>query len=171
MDYKIIQMQAFKIIGFQKEFSYENSYVEIPKFWDEICKNYLNDAYAEVEPKTAYEKAIIDNGIGDYAVCIDDLKDGKFRYIIAGKYTGGEIPDGMTIHEFPAHTWAIFDCIGPNPETLQKVNTRIFNEWLPQNPDYELCENANIEWYDCASNTSADDYHSQIWIPIKPKNK
>ena len=29
MDYKIIQMQAFKIIGFQKEFSYENSYVEI----------------------------------------------------------------------------------------------------------------------------------------------
>ena len=43
--------------------------------------------------------------------------------------------------------WAIFNCIGPNPQTLQSVNTRIFSEWLPGNPDYELSGNATVEWY------------------------
>ena len=38
------------------------------------------------------------------------------------------------------------DCIGPIPESLQSLNTRIFKEWLPGNPDYELYGNANVEW-------------------------
>ena len=169
MDYKITPMFPFKLIGFQKEFSYVNSYQEIPKFWDEICEKYANNVYAGNEPANGFEKAIVDYCIGEYAVCIDDLDDSKFRYLIAGKYTGGEVPEGMVVYEFPRSLWAIFECIGPNPETLQSINTRIFKEWLPNNQEYELFGNANIEWYDCTTDMNDPNYHSQIWIPVKKK--
>ncbi|MCR5763683.1 MAG: hypothetical protein K6G00_09920 [Treponema sp.] len=49
------------------------------------------------------------------------------------------------------------------------MNTRIFNEWLPGNPDWELCGNASIEWYDLKAEMTAPDYHSAIWISVKKK--
>ena len=61
-------------------------------------------------------------------------------------------------------------CIGPNPQTLQSVNTRIFSEWLPGNPDYEFSGNATVEWYDCINGEMTDpDCHSAIWVPVKRK--
>ena len=99
-----------------------------------------------------------------------DIGDGKFRYLVAGKYTGGNVPEGMVVYEFPRSDWAVFNCIGPIPEALQAVNTRIFQEWLPGNPEYELCGNASVEWYDCVNGEKTDpDYHSAIWVPVKKR--
>ena len=170
MDYKIAPMFPFKVIGFQKVFDNETSYAEIPKFWDEICAKYAANVYAGNEPANPYEKALVDNCIGEYGVCIDDLEGGKFRYLVAGKYTGGDVPEGMVVYEFPRGEWAVFNCIGPNPQTLQSMNTRIFTEWLPGNPDYELAGSATVEWYDCVNGEMTDpDYHSAVWIPVKKK--
>ena len=170
MDYKIAPMFPFKVIGFQKVFENETAYAEIPKFWDEICGKYANSVYAGNAPANPYEQALVDNCIGEYGVCIDDIGGGRFRYLIAGKYTGGAVPEGMVVYEFPRNEWAVFDCIGPNPQTLQSVNTRIFSEWLPGNPDYELSGNATVEWYDCINGEMTDpDYHSAIWVPVKKK--
>ncbi len=154
MDYKLTPMFPFKLFGFQRDFYFESSYAEIPKFWDEIYEKYANNVYAGNEPSNPYEQAIIDNCIGEYGVCIDDLGGDKFRYLVAGKYSGGEIPEGMAVYEFPRSEWAVFDCAGPIPETLQSVNTRIVREWLPGNAEYELCGNATVEWYDCTGNMS-----------------
>ncbi len=171
MDYTIAPMFPFRLIGFQREFDSETSYAEIPKFWDEIFERYADRIYAGSEPADPYEKAIADNCIGEYGVCIDDLGGSRFRYLIAGRYTGGDIPDGMVLYEFPRGEWAVFNCIGPVPESFQALNTRIFQEWLPGNPDYELSGNANVEWYDCVSGEKTDpDYRSAIWIPVKRKN-
>ena len=170
MDVKIAPMFPFKVIGFQKVFDNETAYAEIPKFWDEICEKYAYSVYAGNVPANPYEQALVDNCIGEYGVCIDDIGGGKFRYLIAGKYTGGAVPEGMVVYEFPRNEWAIFNCIGPNPQTLQSVNTRIFSEWLPGNPDYELSGNATVEWYDCVNGEMTDpDYHSAIWVPVKRK--
>ncbi|MBR4928928.1 MAG: AraC family transcriptional regulator [Oscillospiraceae bacterium] len=170
MDYKIAPMFPFKVIGFEKVFDNETAQAEIPKFWDEICEKYANNVYAGNEPANAYEKAIVDNCIGEYGVCIDDIGEDRFRYLVAGRYTGGEVPEGMTLYEFPRGDWAVFNCIGPNPQTLQSVNNRIFSEWLPGNPDYELSGNATVEWYDCVNGEMTDpDYHSAIWIPVRKK--
>ena len=170
MEYKIVPMFPFKVIGFQKVFDNETAYAEIPKYWDEICEKYANNVYAGNEPANPYEQALVDNCIGEYGVCIDDLGDGKFRYLIAGKYTGGEVPEGMVIYEFPRCEWAVFNCLGPLPEAMQSVNTRIFLEWLPGNPEYELYGNANVEWYDCVNGEKDDpDYRSAIWVPVKRK--
>lgn len=170
MDFKVTKMFPFKVIGFQKEFSFEEAYAEIPKFWDEICEKYAQNVYAGNPPANAYEKALMDNCIGEYGVCIDDIGNGKFRYLIAGKYSDGEVPEGMEVYEFPMGEWAMFDCIGAMPEALQSLNTRIFKEWLPGNPDYEISGNASVEWYDCINGEKTDsDYHSAIWIPVKKK--
>ena len=170
MDYKITPMFPFKVIGFQKEFDNETAYTEIPKFWDEICEKYALGVYAGNAPANPYEQALIDNCIGEYGVCIDDIGGGKFRYLVAGKYTGGDVPEGMVVYEFPRSDWAVFNCIGPIPDALQSVNTRIFREWLPGNPEYELCGKASVEWYDCVNGEKTDpDYHSAIWVPVKRK--
>ena len=93
---------------------------------------------------------------------------GKFRYLIAGKYTEGEVPEGMTVYEFPDMEWAKFRCTGPMPGALQSVNTKIFQEWLPNNQEYEIAMGANIEWYS-NGDMSSIDYESGIWIPVKRK--
>lgn len=170
MDYKITPMFPFKVIGFQKVFDNETAYTEIPKFWDEICEKFAYNVYAGNAPANPYEQALVDNCIGEYGVCIDDIGGGKFRYLVAGKYTGGDVPEGMVVYEFPRSDWAVFNCIGPIPDALQSVNTRIFKEWLPGNPAYELCGNASVEWYDCVNGEKTDpDYHSAIWVPVKRK--
>ena len=138
--------------------------------WDEICEKYAYNVYAGNAPANPCEQALIDNCIGEYGVCIDDIGGGKFRYLVAGKYTGGDVPEGMVVYEFPRSDWAVFNCIGPIPDALQSVNTRIFREWLPGNPEYELCGNASVEWYDCVNGEKTDpDYHSAIWVPVKRK--
>lgn len=178
MDFVLEKMAGFKVIGFSREFSFENSYEEIPKFWDEICEKYMSRLYKGEKPQTPQEQAFLLYRIGEFGVCIDDIgKDGKFRYLIAGRYmdTGmsekilTNIPEGMEVYEFEDMEWAKFKCVGPMPQALQSVNTQIFKEWLPGNPDYEIAGKYNIEWYSGAGSTQDADYQSAIWIPVKKK--
>lgn len=167
MNYKITDMLPLKLIGFVKEFDMETSYQEIPKFWDEIFEKYFNPHILKGLPaENEYEQAIVDNGIGEYGLCIE-CHGTKFKYLIAGKYAGGKVPEEMMLYEFPAGKWAIFDAYGPCPEKLQELNTQIFKEWLPLNKEFELRNDGNIEWYDLNGEQTDLDYHTQIWLPIK----
>ena len=169
LECRITRMLGMKLIGFQKECSMENSCQEIADFWDETWEKYAAGVYAGNPPANAYEKALVDNCIGEFGVCIDDPVGSRFRYMIAGRYTGGEVPEGMAVYEFPMGDWAVFDCVGPMPEALQSLNTRIFNEWLVGNTEYELLGNANVEWYDSSGNKTDLDYRSALWFPVKRK--
>ena len=164
MDYIVKTLPSFIVIGIQRIFDNETAYKEIPKFWDEVMDKYFGK-----EPSNEFEKAINKYSIGEYGICIDDLDNGKFRYLIAGIYNGGDIPNGMVVYEFKEELWAIFNCYGPLPNALQSVNTRIYKEWLPGNPDYELSGVASIEWYDTVGNTLDNNYHSKIMIPVIKK--
>ena len=167
MDFSMQHMTAFRVIGFQREFDDETAYAETPEFWGEIMSKHAN-VFTGNPTKGAVEQAIADNRIGEYGICIDDVGPGKFRYLIAGEYKGGDVPDGLTVYELPRGDWAIFPCVGALPQALQSVNTRIFREWLPNNPDYALSGSANVEWYGMGD-TTAPDYQSAIWIPVKRK--
>ena len=170
MDYVVSPVWGFKVIGFERVFETETAYREIPRFWDEICEKYCNHTiYAGKAPSCPQEQAIIDNCIGEYGVCIDDVGEGKFRYLIAGHYTGGEVPEGMTVFAVPGGEWAKFRSVGPMPESLQTLNTQIFREWLPGNPEFEMAGNCNLEWYSCDGWKTDADYQSAIWIPVRRK--
>jgi AraC family transcriptional regulator len=164
MDYVIEKMEAMKVIGYERKFSYETSYQEIPKFWNEFNDNCMNGKNNE-----EVQKVIEECMMGEFGICIEDnSKQKEFLYMIAGAYNGRVVPEGMKVFEIPALEWAKFKCIGPLPGSLQSVNTQIFKEWLPGNPDYEIATGMNIEWYskeDCSS----FDYESEVWIPVKKK--
>ncbi len=164
MDYVVEKMDAMKVIGYERSFTFEASYQDIPRFWDEVMDGVRNGGISEESKKVMNEC-----GIGEFGICMDDIPDGKeFHYLITGRYQGGIVPEGMKVYEIPAAEWAKFKCVGPMPGALQAVNSKIFKEWLPGNPDYEIAMGMNIEWYSCGD-TGAADYDSAIWIPVKKK--
>lgn len=172
MDFVVEKLSGFKVIGYEKEFSFDNAYQDIPVFWDKVFKDKMGPLYSKQKPDNKEEEIICNCCIGKYGVNIDDIGNNMFRYIIAGDYTGGEVPEGMTVYEFPDMEWAKFSCKGPMPGSMQSVNSNIFKEWLPNNPDYEIAMGASIELYSKPTDTistSDDDYESEIWIPVKKK--
>lgn len=159
-----------KVIGFERLFSFETSYKEIPDFWTEMYKIHAPNILAGKEPKTEVEHAIMENYIGEFGVCIEDAPaPGKFRYMIAGPYQGGKVPQGMKLYTVPANMWAKFACVGTLPNAMQSVNTKIWSEWLPGNKEYDLAGKYNIEWYSADGDPDSTDYESAIWIPVIPK--
>ena len=150
MDYTIEKKETFRVIGVRRRFRFEDSYETIPKFWDEFLAQ---------EAPGICKKLGRGCNVGRYGICVDDVSAEEFEYWIAGDYTGGDVPDGLETWEVPAQTWAKFNSSG----ALQRVNTRIFKEWLPGNPEWEFAANFNLEvYYD-------KDVHSEIWIPVRKR--
>lgn len=174
MDMTVEKMSGFKLIGFEKVFSTEDAYQRIPEFWEEFRVKYLVPLFfGGKKPENEIEKIISDCCVGEFGASIDDLgQKGKFRYIIAGickeDIDETKLPDGMSVYRFPDMDWAKFRCVGAMPTALQTVNTKIFKEWLPGNPDYEIAMYANLEWYTKGDMTS-NDYESGIWLPVTKK--
>ena len=170
MDYIVEKMDGFQLIGVERDFSADTSYQDIPKFWDEFIAAHCKPLRAGKAPETALEQAVRGCNIGEFGVCIDEgAAPGRFRYLIAGRYDGREVPEGLTVFSLPALEWARFRCSGPMPEALQSVNAKIFREWLPGNPVFEIACGVNVEWYSMEGKTSDADYESEIWIPVKRK--
>lgn len=149
LEYKIVEKEQFTVMGKSRKFNMENSYGEIPKFWQEHMQS---------------EDAKIVCGM--YGICFDS--DGKdFDYYIADNYIPwNDIPKGYETKVIPATTWAVFPCRGALPESLQSVNTKIWSEWLPSCKAYELAGNYNIEMYTPLHEDPKDDY-CEIWVPVK----
>lgn len=101
-----------------------------------------------------------------FGLCTDS--DGKnFDYWIADLYQPWlDIPEGCCTYQVPGGLWALFTCKGPLPESLQKVNTQIWSEWLPSLQGYTLAGNYSLEFYMTGANEFADAL-TYICIPLK----
>ena len=82
-----------------------------------------------MQPETAVEKAILENGVGLFAIC--DEKEGSVEYWIAGLYKGGEVPEGLKLYTFSESEWAMFSAKGPLPGSLQELNTKSGRSGIP----------------------------------------
>ena len=146
LDYKIVEKAPFTVVGVKKRFSAETSYKEIPKFWDE----WMSDR----------------KGLkGMFGLCTD--MDGKtFDYWIADLYLPWEeIPEDCFTYPVPGGYWALFRCEGPLPDSMQKVNTQIWSEWLPSLKGYTFAGNYSLEFYLPPAKNPADTV-SYIGIPL-----
>ena len=118
-----------------------------------------------MQPKTPTEKAILENGIGMFAICVE--KEDGFEYWIAGLYKGGEVPENLSLYTFPKSEWAMFSAKGPLPDSLQRLNTYVWNEWYPnEGKQYMGNGNAMLEVYS-ADDMQSSDYECGIWVPVK----
>jgi AraC family transcriptional regulator len=84
-----------------------------------------------------------------------------------GAATNKECPDNLTKLEVSASTWAVFEAVGPFPDTLQNIWGRIYSEWFPSS-NYEQAEGPEILWNE-SKDTTSPTFKSEIWIPVKKK--
>ncbi|PHV71382.1 AraC family transcriptional regulator [Sporanaerobium hydrogeniformans] len=158
MDYKIIEKEAFTVVGLQRTFKYDEAMTEVPKLWSEFHQ-------------MAQGKAICPM----YGINADEFMEGnEFEYTIADNYDASkEIPDDFTIKVIPKFTWAVFTCKGKMPDVMQKVNKQIYSEWLPNCKEYEIAAGYCIEMYEdpteYPNGVQDENYYSEIWIPVKRK--
>lgn len=186
LECKIVKKAAFTVIGSAKIIKGADGFKECPKFWDDhfacgddkfICGMYgiCIDSGSMIESdslKTAESRP-------KSGACLNQTYEipegpGFFKYMIADDYVPGrEYPEKFTTEVIPENTWAVFPCKGPMPKALQSVNEKIYKEWLPQNPDYEVAGKYNIEMYTYPSKypkgTADENYYTEIWIPVKAK--
>ena len=94
LNYRREKMDAFTLIGFEAEFSFPSSYSNIPDFCKELNHKYFNN------PENEYQWAIKEYNIGEYGTVIHDVDKGCFRYMVAGMYHGGKVPDGLKLETF-----------------------------------------------------------------------
>jgi len=152
MNYKMEQMDAFKVVGLEQSFHMDSSQQEIPKFWH-----------------TFFEQGMQEKVVPMFGICFDADTSGNFPYMIGEVLQPGkEVPEGMTVRELPAHLWARFACVGPMPGAIQSITRQIYSEWLPTNGTYEVAQYVEIEMY-TEGDTTSNDYYSEVWIPVKKK--
>jgi len=150
LEFKIVHKPQFTLMGKSKRFNTQSAYAEIPEFWREFLQSEEGKYVC-----------------GEFGVCwdCDDNKD--FSYYIADSYVPwNDIPRGMEILVIPEGDWAVFPCRGAWPNALQKVNTKIWNEWLPSQTEYKLSHSFNLEYYSPPCENPQNNY-GEIWIPIE----
>lgn len=84
-----------------------------------------------------------------------------------GVITSMEAPSDLEVLEVKKGTWAVFESVGPFPETLQSIWGRIYSEWFPAS-GFESAEGPEILWHE-HPDTSHKAYRSEIWIPVKSR--
>ncbi|BDH63145.1 AraC family transcriptional regulator [Lysinibacillus sp. PLM2] len=163
MNYRIIEKSAFKIVGIKKRvpivFNGVNS--EIDAMWKSLNIDLISQikALSNTDPV----------GIISASVNFDDGRmeeKGELDHYI-GAATTNECPDHFEELAVAPLTWAVFESIGPFPETLQNIWGRIYSEWFPLS-NYEIAKGPEILW-NADKDTTNPNFRSEIWIPIQKK--
>jgi AraC family transcriptional regulator len=165
MDYRIVEKQAFKVVGKAIRVSTrDNEHMQmIPKFWQSSMTDGVYQAVVNLNTGQGMF------GGATMGVCVDFQMDKQeFTYMIAVESLGSAIPDGFVEKEIKAATWAVFDSVGALPDAIQSVWQRIFSEFFPSTGFEHAEGGAEIEIYPPGL-PSDESYKCEVWIPIVRK--
>ena len=163
MNYRIEEKEAFHIIGIKKRVPiiFNGVNPEIASMWKSLDEKTINELknLSNVEPLGLLSAS------ANFSEGRLEEKGELDHYI--GAATTRECPDNLTQLNVDASTWAVFEAVGPFPETLQNVWGRIYSEWFPSS-NYEQVEGPEILWNEHKDVTSST-FKSEIWIPVSKK--
>lgn len=163
MNYRIVEKEAFHIIGIKKRVPivFNGVNPEIAAMWESLNEETISrlKELSNVEPLGLISASL------NFSEGRMEEKGELDHYI--GVATKKECPDCFTRLEVPASIWAVFEAVGPFPETLQNVWGRIYSEWFPSS-SYEQAEGPEILWNENKDVTSPK-FKSEIWIPVVKK--
>ncbi len=164
MNYSIVEKEAFKLVGFKKRVPiiFEGINPEIGKMTKLLTPEVIKQlkAISDVEPR----------GIINVSTNFSEgrMKEkGELDYYIGVATSSNETLE-FDVLSIDSGTWAVFQSIGPFPETLQNVWGRIYSEWFPSS-GYEVAPGPEILWNE-SPDTDNPKYRSEIWIPVKKNN-
>lgn len=162
MNYRIEEKGGFWIVGIMKRVPliYEGVNPEIASMWEALDEDTIKTlkSLSNVEPK----------GLLSASTNFSEgrLEGGELDHYI-GVATTGEHPANLTRLEVPASTWAVFESVGPFPETLQNIWGRIYSEWFPSS-NYEQAFGPEILWNE-NKDVDSPTFRSEIWIPVSKR--
>jgi AraC family transcriptional regulator len=163
MNYRIEEKEAFHIIGIKKrvQIVFNGVNPEIAAMWQSLNEETISKLkeLSNVKPLGIISASI------NFSEGRMEEKGELDHYI--GVATTKECPDNLTQLAVPASTWAVFEAVGPFPDTLQNIWGRIYSEWFPAS-NYEQTEGPEILWNEHKDVTSPN-FRSEIWIPVIKK--
>ena len=166
MDYRIEHKEAFDVVLRKKIVpkGHEVATNEISKFWEQCSADGTIPAICKyINKDNIFDKCII----GMSFDAAPDSPGNEFPYGIGAHYNGEKLDeDFLSVETVPAHTYAVFKCVGKMPEAFQKVYKYICTEFFPAS-DYQPC-GLEIESYPSADVQNAD-YTCEIWIAVEKK--
>lgn len=167
MRYHIVEQKSFRLVGYKlptvKMKNFEQ-FKDIPKFWAEQFQNGNFDKLMAINLSESHSDGRVDGVLG---ICsVPDINGNALDYYIATAYDK-DVPDGMVVVIIPDCTYAVFECKGKIPFSVQDMTRRLYGEWLP-NSGYEWAHAPDIERY-FDGNPSSNDYVCELWLPIKVK--
>ncbi|MBR6469027.1 MAG: AraC family transcriptional regulator [Lachnospiraceae bacterium] len=172
VDVHVDRLDTFKLIGEVKEMTFETHLEKIPVYWDEFGKKYGDMINTEFPARdlNAYEQALYDNRVSSYdAYTTLGTNGDRCRFMIAGMYKGGDVPDGLEVWTIPGSLWAKFFCEGPLPAAGYSIKKYIWFKWLPGNIDYELYGDYYITKYSPKMDTKDIHYKCEMWMPVRER--
>ena len=165
LEYKKLNEMTF--IGYYTSIKIDEGYEKCPEFWDKEYAEKYQRLFTTRKSENDEEQAVLENGIGMYALCVNN--DNDFQYWIDGEYKGGKVPENLSLFTFPESQWALFSTKGPIPSSIQELNTYIWDVWMrKEGQELGANVNATIEVYSMG-NPRSPEYESGIWIPISKK--
>lgn len=163
MNYRIEEKKAFRIVGHMKRVPiiFDGVNPEIAAMWGSLNAELIQElkAFSNVSPSGLI------SGSTNFSEGRMDEKGELDHYI--GAATTLECPDHLASLEVPACSWAVFEAVGPFPNTLQNVWGRIYSEWFPSS-SYEQIDGPELLWNESKDVTSPT-FRSEIWIPVMKK--
>lgn len=163
MNYRIVEKKAFQIVGIKKRVPiiFNGVNPEIAAMWKSLDGNRISQLkeLSNVEPLGLLSSSV------NFSEGRMEERGELDHYI--GVATTKECPEDLVQLEVPALTWAVFEAVGPFPNTLQDVWGRVYSEWLPSS-NYELAEGPELLWNENKEITSPN-FRSEIWIPVLKK--
>lgn len=162
MDYRIIEKEAFYIIGLKRRVSlvYNGVNPEIAAVWASLTEDDIRalKQLSDVEPTGLLSASFNFTEGRAEGTDLDHLIGVAASEPYSGRW------EALPVR---ASTWGVFTARGKFPDQLQSVWARIYSEWFPLS-GYEISEGPEILWNE-SKDTSLPDYHSEIWIPIVKK--
>ena len=166
MDYKIVEMPAFKFVGVSRRvpMQFEGVNSAIVELANSITQEQREAMHAiqNIEP---YEVVNV-----SYEHEHNFMKDGGYlTHLIGVLSTKESVSELLDVIEVSSYTWAVLPNEGPFPEILQETYAKIYSEWLPIS-DYEVIQAPEFSF--TKMNIENPNYaYSEIWMPVCKKSK
>ncbi|MCG8499864.1 MAG: GyrI-like domain-containing protein [Firmicutes bacterium] len=136
MQPKLVEKQAFKVVGMRGTFT--------------LQKNCIGDLWAQFNPRIAEIKTIVNPNVS-FGICEctgegEANEESEFNYVAGVETDSAEdVPEGMITKTVPAAKYAVFTHKG-SVDKMGETYNYIYGTWFPQS-GYKRAEACDLEVY------------------------
>lgn len=160
MNYRIVEKEAFRIIGFKKRITLQ--FEGVNHQLDDLVQRLTPEVIAELKSLSNTEPAGILNVSANFT---DRTNEGTELDQYIGIATTNAANLSYDALQVPASSWAVFEVVGEFPKAVQDTWASIYAQWFPSS-GYELTGGPEMLWNE-GPDTSKPDFRSEIWIPVR----